>query len=127
MAKFKALRPILWTENLNDTIDFYTQILGFTLQEKSEEWQWASLEKNGVEIMLTKPNEHEKFSQIGFTGSFYFNVDEVDELWEELKTKTKICYEIETFDWEMREFAVYDNNGYILQFGQHIDEISKAE
>lgn len=127
MAKFKALRPILWTENLNDTIDFYTQILGFTLQEKSEEWQWASLDKNGVEIMLTKPNEHEKFNRIGFTGSFYFNVDDVDELWEDLKTKTKICYEIETFDWEMREFAVYDNNGYILQFGQHIDEISKAE
>ncbi|MCA6068054.1 VOC family protein [Chryseobacterium sp. RG1] len=127
MAKFKALRPILWTENLNDTIDFYTQILGFTLQEKSEEWQWASLEKNGVEIMLTKPNEHEKFNRIGFTGSFYFVVDEVNKLWEELKIKTKICYEIETFDWEMREFAVYDNNGYILQFGQHIDEISKAE
>jgi uncharacterized glyoxalase superfamily protein PhnB len=127
MAKFKALRPIFWTENLNDTIDFYTQILGFTLQEKSEEWQWASLDKNGIEIMLTKPNEHEKFNRIGFTGSFYFVVDEVNELWEELKTKTKICYEIETFDWEMREFAVYDNNGYILQFGQHIDEISKAE
>lgn len=127
MAKFKALRPILWTENLNDTIDFYTQILGFTLQGKSEEWQWASLDKNGIEIMLTKPNEHEKFNRIGFTGSFYFVVDEVNELWEELKTKTKICYEIETFDWEMREFAVYDNNGYILQFGQHIDEISKAE
>lgn len=127
MSKFKALRPILWTEDFNDTIDFYTQILGFTLQESNEDWQWASLEKNGVEIMLTKPNQHESFNRIGFTGSFYFTVDEVDELWEDLKTKTKICYEIETFDWEMREFAIYDNNGYILQFGQHIEEIRKAE
>ncbi|WBV61215.1 VOC family protein [Chryseobacterium camelliae] len=127
MSKYKALRPILWIENLDDTIGFYTQILGFTLQERNDDWQWASLEKNGVGIMLTKPNKQETFNGIVFTGSFYFTVDEVDELWEDLKTKTKICYEIETFDWEMREFAIYDNNGYILQFGQHIDEISKAE
>lgn len=127
MSKYKSLRPILWTENLEDTIGFYIHILGFTLQERNDEWQWASLKKDGVEIMLTKPNQHEDFKGIGFTGSFYFTVDHVDELWEDLKTKAKVCYEIETFDWEMREFAVYDNNGYILQFGQHIDEISKEE
>ncbi|WEK71142.1 MAG: VOC family protein [Candidatus Chryseobacterium colombiense] len=127
MSKYKSLRPILWTENLEDTIGFYIHVLGFTLQERNDDWQWASLEKDGIEIMLTKPNQHEDFKGIGFTGSFYFTVDHVDELWEDLKTKAKVCYEIETFDWEMREFAVYDNNGYILQFGQHIDEISKEE
>lgn len=127
MSKYKSLRPILWTENLEDTIGFYIHILGFTLQERNDEWQWASLEKDGIEIMLTKPNQHEHCKGIGFTGSFYFTVDHVDELWEDLNTKAKVCYEIETFDWEMREFAVYDNNGYILQFGQHIDEISKEE
>ncbi len=127
MPRFKALRPILWTENLNASIEFYTEILGFTLQERNDDWQWASLEKNRVGIMLAIPNQHESFKEIGFTGSFYFTVDHVDQLWEKVKTKAKICYGIETFDWEMREFAVYDNNGYILQFGQHIDEISKAE
>ncbi|SEW07082.1 Glyoxalase/Bleomycin resistance protein/Dioxygenase superfamily protein [Chryseobacterium wanjuense] len=127
MTKFTSLRPVLWTERLDETIGFYTQFLGFILQEKNDDWQWASLEKDGVQIMLSKPNEIENFNGIGFTGSFYFNVNNVDELWEDLKTKAKICYEIETFDWEMREFAIYDNNGYILQFGQHINEISKAE
>ena len=127
MAKFTSLRPVLWTENLEETIGFYTQCLGFTLLGENADWQWASLRKDEVQIMLSRPNSHEKFNGIGFTGSFYFNVENVDELWEELKTKAKICYEIETFDWEMREFAIYDNNGYILQFGQHIDEISKEE
>lgn len=127
MTKFTSLRPVLWTERLDETIGFYTQFLGFILQEKNDDWRWASLEKDGVQIMLSKPNEIENFNEIGFTGSFYFNVNNVDELWEDLKTKAKICYEIETFDWEMREFAIYDNNGYILQFGQHINEISKAE
>jgi uncharacterized glyoxalase superfamily protein PhnB len=127
MSKFTSLCPVLWTENLDETIGFYMQCLGFTLNERNDDWQWASLKKDEVQMMLTKPNSHEKFSGIGFTGSFYFNADNVDELWEDLKTKAKICYEIETFDWEMREFAIYDNNGYILQFGQHINEIRSSE
>ena len=53
--------------------------------------------------------------------------EEVKQPKEDLKTKAKICYEIETFDWDMREFAVYDNNGYILQFGQPVDNIGNTE
>lgn len=123
---FTALRPILWTDNLDETIGFYIQILGFTLMGRNDEWQWASIRKDDVQIMLSQ-NDYEKPNGIGFTGSFYFNVDNVDELWEDLKTKAKICYEIETFEWEMREFAIYDNNGYMLQFGQPVDNIGNTE
>lgn len=123
---FTALRPILWTENIDETIGFYTHILGFTLMGRNDEWQWASLKKDNVQLMVSQ-NEFEKPDGIGFTGSLYFNVDNVDELWEDLKTKAKVCYEIETFEWEMREFAVYDNNGYLLQFGQPVDNIGNTE
>ena len=70
--------------------------------------------------MLAKPNAHEKFEKIGFTGSFYFTTDDVDEAWQRLKDKARVCYDIETFPWDMREFAIYDNNGYRLQFGQKV-------
>ena len=120
--KLTGLRPILWTENLRETIDFYTQILSFTCGESNEEWGWASLYKDNLEIMIAKPNEHTTYEKIGFTGSFYFNIDDVDGLWEQLKDKARICYEIDDFDWEMREFAIYDSNGYILQFGQEISK-----
>ncbi|NHQ72651.1 bleomycin resistance family protein, partial [Elizabethkingia miricola] len=33
------------------------------------------------------------------------------------------CYNIEDFPWQMREFAIYDNNGYILQFGQDVETL----
>lgn len=94
---------------------------------RNDDWQWASLKKDDVQIMFPEADGYEKCNGISFTGSFYFSVDDVDQLWEELKAKAKICYEIDAFEWGMREFAVYDNNGYILQFGQPIDEISKAE
>lgn len=70
--------------------------------------------------MFAFPNEHEPFEKPIFTGSLYVNVDDVDTLWEKLKDKTKICYPVENFEYGMREFAIYDNNGYLIQFGQEI-------
>lgn len=120
MAKFQPIRPMIWTTELKETIAFYVNILGFTCGEYNEDWGWASLYKDNAEIMLAKPNEHTPFEKPTFTGSFYINVDNVEEIWEQLKDKCNLCYEIETFEWGMREFAVYDNNGYLLQFGQEV-------
>lgn len=111
---------MFYTDKLAETIEFYTTVLNFTLVEYNEGWNWASLNKDDVWIMLAKPNEHEPFDVPKFTGSFYFTTEGVDELWEQLKHKAKVCYEIGNFEWQMREFAIYDNNGYLLQFGQPI-------
>lgn len=119
--KLSGLRPMLTTAQLPETIAFYTEILGFAIDNYEEDWGWASLSKDGIEIMFSLPNEHIPFEKATFTGSFYFNTDEVEEWWERLKDKATICYEIETFDYGMREFAIYDNNGYLLQFGQEIN------
>lgn len=116
------LTPILWTNQLEETIVFYTEILGFTCGEKNEDWGWASLHIGNVELMLAKPNQHTPFDKPIFTGSFYFRVENVDELYEQLKDKVKLVYPIENFEWQMREFAIYDNNGYMLQFGEDISE-----
>ncbi|HMT07339.1 MAG TPA: VOC family protein [Pyrinomonadaceae bacterium] len=116
------LRPLLWTEDLDASIEFYTSVLGFDCHERNDDWGWASLGKDDVFLMLAKPNEHEPNTKIGFSGSFYFTTDDVESLWAKLKDKTKVCYDIETFPWGMREFAIYDNNGYLLQFGQEMDD-----
>lgn len=121
---FTALRPILYTVSIADSIDFYTKTLGFELLQYNEEWQWASLKKDKVEIMLGVMNEHIPLKQPAFSGSLYINVSNVEELWQQLKYSAKVCYPIETFDWEMREFAIYDNNGYVLQFGQPVNTLT---
>ncbi|MFY8097204.1 MAG: VOC family protein [Flavobacterium sp.] len=117
MIQFKSIRPILWTNNLEESITFYCTVLGFKLDEKNADWGWASLTKEEVNLMLALPNEHTFIEKIGFSGSLYFEVTEVDKLWEEIKDKAKICYPPEVFEWGMKEFALYDNNGYLLQFG----------
>ena len=66
------------------------------------------------------PNAHEPFDKPRFTGSLYFRVDDVDELWKRLKDQATVVYPIEDFDYGMREFAVRDRDGYVLQFGRPI-------
>lgn len=116
---FKSLRPIIWTKDLQKTTKFYKS-LGFKIQDQNEDWIWASLKKDDAEIMLALPHDDANFKQANFTGSFYFVVDNVDELWNSVKDTCEVVYEIETFEWDMREFAIYDNNGYVLQFGEEV-------
>lgn len=120
MERYLAIKPMLYTEQIKETITFYTDVLGFTCIAFDEERGWASLTKDHVELMLATPNRHLPFNKPVFTGSFYINTDDASVLWEKLKDKCKVCYPIEDFDYGMREFAVYDNNDYLIQFGQQL-------
>jgi uncharacterized glyoxalase superfamily protein PhnB len=111
---------MIWTENVEATIEFYKENFDFVCGDKNDEWGWAGLYHGNVDLMIAKPNEHIPFDKPGFTGTFYFYIDNVEELWNKLKDKLRVAYPIDTFDWGMREFAVYDNNGYMLQFGQDL-------
>lgn len=115
-----SIRPMIYTRQLRETVDFYVTRLGFTCGEYREDWGWASFHRDHIEIMAAVPNAHTPFDKPLFTGSFYIGTDRVDALWEELKDKADICYPLENFEYGMREFALYDNNGYLLQFGQQL-------
>jgi len=116
------LSPMLETKDLAATIEFYKDMLGFTCDTLSEEWGWAHLTKDNISIMFTKPNEERNIPEPIMSGSLYITVDDVDSVWDNLKYVCSICYPIENFEYGMREFAVFDNNGYLLQFGQVINE-----
>ncbi len=120
MSYFKllTLTPMLETMDVEDTVKFYTDVLGFAAENYSKQWQWATLKRDGITIMFSAPNEHRKIPAPVMSGSLYIRTDAVDELWEQLKDRCTVCYPIENFEYGMREFAVFDNNGYLLQFGQ---------
>jgi len=109
--KFQPIIPMIYSNELQETIDFYVNNLGFVCGNYSEEWGWEALHKDSAELMIAKPNEHTSFDKPAFTGTFYIKTDSVDELWEKLKDKVKIVYPLESFEWGMREFAIQDNNG----------------
>jgi catechol 2,3-dioxygenase-like lactoylglutathione lyase family enzyme len=116
--QLKGPVPILYVTNMDESIHFYSDVLGFRCANRTD--GWAMLQCGLAEIMLSLPNEHLPFSKPEFTGSFYFQAEDVNSLWGNLRDRAAVVYAPENFDYGMREFAIRDNNGYILQFGQEI-------
>jgi uncharacterized glyoxalase superfamily protein PhnB len=108
----------LSTDDVVRSATFYVQQLGFTCTLQSE--GFARVRLGAVDIMLARPNAHLPWQGPRFTGSIYLEVDDVDELWERLKTRARVCYPIETMEYGVREFGLLDDNGYQLSFAQHI-------
>jgi uncharacterized glyoxalase superfamily protein PhnB len=114
--KFERLIPMMRTWQMEQSIKFYTEVLGFRRESAME--GWALLVRDGAAVMFSAPNQHEGDVAPAFTGSLYIETDEVDALWVSVKDRARVCYPPEDFDYGMREFAIYDNNGYLVQFGQ---------
>lgn len=121
--KLSNLQPILTVTSIDETIGFYREMLGFECVGRAG--GWARLRNGTAEFMISLPNAHVPFDKPDFTGSFYFNPEDVDALWAQLKDKTTIVYPIENFFYGMREFAIRDNNGYCLSFGSPIRDASQ--
>ncbi|MBL7740622.1 MAG: VOC family protein [Chitinophagaceae bacterium] len=118
--QLKEITPMLWVDDVRATIDYYVSVLGFDEGNYLEDAGWGVVEKHKVRIMLTKPNEHLSYEKPVFTGSLYIRTEDADVWWHFLKDKTDVLYPIEDFAYGMREFAIRDCNGYILQFGHDI-------
>lgn len=126
MTKLRGLAPILETDDLEASVDYYESILGFecggTWPEEGKPC-WASMRRGDVVIMLSSRNPSTKVAAPTLTGSIYLYPESVDDAWEELKDKAEVSYEIETFEYGMKEFGILDCNGYLLQFGQGTEEL----
>ena len=126
MNDLRQTSPILECEDLKSAMSYYTEVLGFECTGVFPEDRvptWASVKRGGAVIMLSARSPHSEIENPVMTGSIYMYPESVDELWEEFKDKTDVSYEIETFEYGMREFGIRDCNGYLLQFGQDVDEL----
>jgi hypothetical protein len=124
------LSPILWTKDLQATINFYVQRLGFRSQAVFP--QFATLTRDEVQIMVIVPTQppnqtgdekedsHPFFEKPRFTGSLYIFTRDVDALWKAVKDKVYIKEAIGDRQYLMRDFGILDNNGYEIVFGEDI-------
>ena len=120
---FKSLTVSFETNDFAETLRFYQEFLGFSInaQWPAENPVWAELRNAAHTIMFSERNAHSQHAETVFTGSLYFNCDELDLLWERLRDVARVEYPIDDFDYGMREFAIYDPNGYLLRFGREIE------
>jgi uncharacterized glyoxalase superfamily protein PhnB len=116
------ITPVMYVENVRATIDYYTSVLGFDEQNYSADGDWGCVEKHKVQIMLSRPPADVTFGHAAFTGSFYITTDDAEAWWNYLEHRAEIVYPLQKFEYGMLEFALRDCNGYLLQFGQPLDQ-----
>lgn len=124
---FKKLTPNIMVEDVNRTIDFYKNFLGFELLVSVPEegqFAWAMLKRDEVEMMFqsrTSLGEEIPALQqkdIGGSLTFYIEVDDVKELYERLRGSVTIVQDMHQTFYGAQEFAIQDCNGFILSFSQ---------
>ena len=111
----RSLTPMLQTSDMDRTIAWYGDVLGFRCVGRMD--GWCRLEQGGVSLMFMK-NDHVGAPHA--TATQYIYVDDLDALWEALKDRITPEWGPELMPYGMREFAIKDPDGYYLSFGEQV-------
>jgi uncharacterized glyoxalase superfamily protein PhnB len=123
----KKLTPNLMTEDVNRTLDFYTDVLGFerlAIVPETGQFDWAMVRRDGVELMFQRRvslgGEIPALTDvaIGASQTLYIEVSGLDQLYQQLKEQVEIVFEPLTTFYGAKEFAFKDCNGYVLVFSE---------
>lgn len=126
--QLKSISPILWTKDMDETIRFYRDTLGFSARSNFPDF--VSLSKGNIDIMFIVPKLPEDcppeggefFSSPTLTGSLFILMTDVDNFWQSIKQRVTVKTPLADREYLMRDFSILDNNGYELVFGQDISQ-----
>jgi catechol 2,3-dioxygenase-like lactoylglutathione lyase family enzyme len=111
------VQPVLPSQDVEASIDFYVRRLGFALAfQDAESPTYAGVRRNGVELHFQwhDPSEWSRIER----PMLRFVVSDLDGLFEELKSKDIFDQNtaIRTTPWGTREFAFFDPDKNGLTF-----------
>jgi len=123
-----SLTPNLMVNDVEETIEYYTDVLGFTLLmtvPETGKLDWAMVKRNDV-VMMFQSSKSLKEGVPRLAGekpggglTFYIKVDRITEIHEELfNNEAEIISDLDSTFYDTIEFSVADLNGYILTFSE---------
>ena len=117
------ISPTLAVRDMKQTIEYYTQKLGFQLGmtfPSPESPEYADLSKDGMVLMFLPAANMGIGSdeKLGTGVNIYLQIDgDIDEYYDEVKKHgVKITADIKDEPFGIRDFTVADINGYQLTF-----------
>jgi uncharacterized glyoxalase superfamily protein PhnB len=113
----RSLTPMLQTSDMERTVAWYQQTLDFRCVRRVGN-EWCQLERDGVSLMFMQ-NAHVGAPHA--TATQYIHVDDVDAVWDSLKTRVPAEWGPQVMPYGMREFAIKDPDGYYLSFGEPVN------
>jgi len=125
----RKLTPNLGVEDVDRTIKFYKDILGFELVlavPPGGSTDWAVMRCGDVEMMfqsrtsLIEEIPVLKDREIGGALDFYVEVEDIKQLYANLEGKVTLVRDLHTTSYGMQEFLIQDCNGFVLAFGERV-------
>ncbi|MGF7181129.1 VOC family protein [Tunturiibacter psychrotolerans] len=114
----KRISPMLTVANMEETIAFYQDVLGFTSIMKSPEY--SIVERDGQTIHFQKAASDEVMQCVRGHTEIYIEVSNIHPLWKHVKT-LKDRYRIRDLfdrDYGMTEFHISDPNDCLVFVGE---------
>lgn len=133
---FSKNLPELSVTNLEKSLEFY-KTAGFKIEYERPENKFAFISLDEIQFMLQELRENEKWELAPLTFpfgngiNFQLDIKNVDNIYNNLKNKYKLAFEIED-NWYRqdnkllgcREFLIQDPDGYLLRFSEDLGENS---
>jgi catechol 2,3-dioxygenase-like lactoylglutathione lyase family enzyme len=110
IAKFKEVNPVLPSRDVERSLRFYVERLGFHLAFGKVENNYVGVRRDGVELHLQWQSEADFKAGTAGQAMLRFIVDDPDALFEEYEVKAVFHDEtcVKDTAWGTREFAFFD-------------------
>ncbi|MDI1233631.1 MAG: VOC family protein [bacterium] len=124
--QYQSITANIGVKNVNETVQFYTEKLGFDLvmsNPEEGEYIWAMVSNGHVILMFQDDvNLKEEYPELSSAGkgniTFYVKIKGMVELFEQLRDSNLIVKPLAPTPYGVAEFAIRDNNGYILTIAE---------
>ena len=113
--QFKQVTPRLPVANLQRTLEFYRDVLGFSVDVLWPEQSptFCIVRRDAVSLGFFVPDEHRKPTVPGGS-DLYIEVEHLEQLHDALQNKVRVEWGPEVYSYGRREFAFYDPDGYLI-------------
>lgn len=127
MTKLESLTPNIMVKDVNATLDYYTNSLGFKLIDANPEsgqfeWGYVILDNIGMMFQEEKSlkTEYKELEtlKVGGALTFYIRVNDINDYYNNLPKEINIIKPMNNTFYGTNEFALMDLNGFILTFSE---------
>ena len=120
MSEFNKVRFVLAVLDLKRSTDYYTSVLGLTIDFEAPGWSFLS--RKSFRVMLGECTDAIPPGELGDHSYYgYITVTDVDTLYVEYQQSgVQFTQSLASKPWGMREFSIRTLDGHRLMFGQEL-------
>lgn len=119
-TRFNKISPMIAVASMEETLRFYTDILGLSEVMQSE--TYSVIERDGCSLHLMKAADDHVLECVRGHTQIYIEVTGINALWEKVKAVKQSHKIKDLFEqpYGMREFHIEDPNGCLVFVGELI-------